>query len=76
MAWARAVRPKQSVPGEGGWGHGQDVSSFEILRFQLAGRLRVCRFLMGGSVFEKGEAWIWERRGRGLGTTLLSLMGP
>lgn len=51
MAWARAVRPKQSMPGEGGWGHGQDVSSFGILRFQLAGRLRDCWFLMGGSVF-------------------------
>lgn len=51
------------MPGEGGRGHGQDGSSFEILRFQLAGRLSDCRFLMGGSVFGKGEAWmtgIWS----------------
>lgn len=44
------------MPGDGGWGHGQNVSSFAILRFQLVGRLRSCWFLMGGSVFGKGEA--------------------
>lgn len=58
MAWARAVRPKLSVPGEGGWGHGQRVSSFAILRLQLVGQLRHHWFLMGGSVFGKGEAWM------------------
>ena len=56
MAWARAVRPRQSMPGDGGWGHGQNVSSFAILRFQLVGRLRSCWFLMGGRVFGKVEA--------------------
>lgn len=70
MAWAWAVRPRQSMPGDGGWGHGQHVSSFTILRFQLVGWLRSCWFLMGGSVFGKGEAWI-----TGAGDCTPALMG-